>query len=152
MPRLLFNLAKGLLYGSAVGLFFALAIFLVATSVVGLGFLTISPILLGGLIFANGIMSGVSYEYGLWLKLQKDAGLLFRLALGFLQGVTVGLYFGTAIFLVATAVAGLGFLVGVTPLLLGGLIFAVMILAHVGKEYDSWLDEEAKRETESTPK
>jgi hypothetical protein len=66
----LFNLAKGAIYGAVIGLFFALAIFLLATAVAGLGFLTVSPTLLAGVIFAAGFISGIAKEYADWLDQQ----------------------------------------------------------------------------------
>jgi len=144
MARLLFNLSKGFLYGSVVGIMFGIAIFLLASAVVGLGFLTIPPVLLAALIYAAGTMSGIAYEYSNWLGQSENKGLLFRISKGFLYGTTVGLYFSVAIFLLATAVAGLGFLIGTTPVLLAGLIFAVNVLAGVAYEYEGWLDQAEK--------
>jgi hypothetical protein len=71
VPRLLFGLAKGFIYGTVVGLFFATAIYLIALPIFALGFITITPIAIGGLIFAAGVLSGVAYEYDDWLEFQK---------------------------------------------------------------------------------
>jgi hypothetical protein len=49
-------------------LVFGTGVFLVATAVVGMGWLTITPISLASLVFANGILGGAAHEYGVWLK------------------------------------------------------------------------------------
>jgi hypothetical protein len=135
----LFRVGKGFIYGSGIGILFAVTIYLLATSVVGLGFLAIAPALLAGMIFASGLMSGVSYEYNQWLKEQPNGGsVLFNVANGFIWGSTIGLYFAVAVFLLATAAGGLGFLT-ISPVALAGLIFAVWTLMGVGFEYSAWL-------------
>jgi hypothetical protein len=69
----LFRVAKGFIYGSAIGLFFATAIYLLAVAVAGLGFLTgISPTGLAALIFASGVVSGIAHEYSVWLGEQGE--------------------------------------------------------------------------------
>jgi hypothetical protein len=136
---LVFNLTKGLLYGIALGILFGLSIFLIGTVAAGLGFITMSPTLLAGLVFANGILGGVAMEYGKWLKLQKNGGLIFGLANGFLSGVVLGIYFGLAVFLMAGAIYTLGWLT-LTPVQLAALSFAVCILMFITYEYSQWLD------------
>lgn len=140
---LTFSLTKGLLYGITVGILFGLAIFLTATAVFNLGFIAIPPVSLAALIFANGILGGVSWEYGNWLKQTHNGGLLFGLTLGFLQGVTLGLYFGLGVFLMATVLVGMGWL-GMTAIELAGLTFAVCILMMITKAYADWMDAQLK--------
>jgi hypothetical protein len=139
---LVFNLTKGLLYGIALGILFGLSIFLIGTVAAGLGFITMSPTLLAGLVFANGILGGVAMEYGKWLKNQHNGGLIFGLANGFLSGVVLGIYFGLAVFLMAGAVFALGWLI-LTPVQIASLAFAVSILMFVTYEYSNWLDAQA---------
>jgi hypothetical protein len=136
---LVFNLTKGLLYGIALGMLFGVSIFLIATSAAGLGFITVSPTLLAGLVFANGFLGGIAMEYGRWLKNTHNGGLIFGLANGFLSGVVLGLYFGISVFLMAGAIFALGWLV-LTPVQLASLSFAVCILMFVTYEYSNWLD------------
>jgi hypothetical protein len=145
---LVFNLTKGLLYGIALGILFGLSIFLIATVAAGLGFISVSPTLLAGLVFANGILGGVAMEYGKWLKNTHNGGLIFGLANGFLSGVVLGIYFGLAVFLMAGAVFVLGWLT-LTPVQLASLSFAVCILMFVTYEYSNWLDaQEAMKGTQ----
>jgi hypothetical protein len=139
VPRLLFGLAKGFIYGTVVGLFFATAIFMLASSVAGMGFLTVPPVMIASIIFAAGVLSGVSYEYGAWMDTQKPVSLLFRLSKGFIYGTTVGLFFATAIYLIALPIFALGFIT-ITPIAIGGLIFAAGVLSGVAYEYDGWLE------------
>jgi hypothetical protein len=149
---LLFNLAKGLIYGLFVGLVFGVSIYLTGTAVAGLGFLSIAPTLIAALVFANGVFSGVAFEYGKWIEAQgPDAGLLFGLAKGLLYGVSLGLYFGLGIFLLATAVVGLGFLIGITATALAALVFAACILMFVSSEYGTWLYRQMELEKAAKP-
>lgn len=136
---LVFNLTKGLLYGIALGILFGLSIFLIGTVAAGLGFITMSPTLLAGLVFANGILGGIAMEYGRWLKTQHNGGLIFGLANGFLSGVVLGIYFGLAVFLMAGAIFALGWLI-LTPVQMASLSFAVCILMFLTYEYSNWLD------------
>ncbi|MGA3192468.1 MAG: hypothetical protein ABSD73_08155 [Candidatus Bathyarchaeia archaeon] len=136
---LVFNLTKGLLYGIALGILFGLSIFLIGTVAAGLGFITMSPTLLAGLVFANGILGGVAMEYGRWLKAQHNGGLIFALTNGFLSGVVLGIYFGLAVFLMAGAIFALGWLI-LTPVQMASLSFAVCILMFITYEYSNWLD------------
>jgi len=68
MSSVLFRLAKGFIYGAAIGLFFATAIYLLAVAVASLGFLTVDPTLLAGIVFGAGVVSGVAHEYSEWLE------------------------------------------------------------------------------------
>jgi len=72
------------------------------------------------------------------------ASILFRIVKGFLYGVTIGLFFATAIFVLASSVAGLGFLDGFTPTQLAAIIFGAGILSGVTFEYGGWLEEKSK--------
>lgn len=137
---ILFKLSKGFIYGILIGLIFATAVYILATAVFGLGFMTMTPIALASIVFAAGVMSGVSAEYGKWLATQTDAGVLFGLADGFIEGTAVGLFFATAIYILGLACAGLGFLTSPTPAQLAALIFAACVMAFVGIRYSTWLD------------
>lgn len=64
----LFKVAKGFIYGSGVGIFSATAIYLLANTVARLGFLSVDPTLLAGIVFAAGVLSGVAHEYSEWLE------------------------------------------------------------------------------------
>jgi len=136
---LVFNLTKGLFYGISLGILFGLSIFLVGTSAAGLGFITMSPALLAGLVFANGILGGIAKEYGSWLKNTHNGGLIFGLANGFLSGIVFGIYFGLGVYLMAGAIFALGWLT-LTPVQLGSLTFGVSILMFITYEYCQWLD------------
>jgi hypothetical protein len=136
---LVFKLSKGLLYGITIGLFFGLSIFLIATAVASLGFITLSPTFLAALIFANGVLGGIAMEYGKWLKATKNGGLIFGLTNGFLNGVVFGLFFGLAVFLMTGALYTLGWLT-LTPVTMASLTFAASILMFVTYEYSNWLD------------
>jgi hypothetical protein len=140
MGDLMFRLSKGLIYGIYIGLIFGIGIYLVASAVFGMGWLTLAPVALASLIFSAGIMTGVSYEYSVWLSEQKEQSLLFSLSMGFIEGITLGLYISVAIYLIALAVAGMGFLVGVTPIQLASLVFSASIMASIGAAYSPWLD------------
>ena len=141
MGELMFRLSKGLIYGIYIGLIFGIGIYLIASAVFGMGWLTVAPVLLAGLVFSAGIMTGVTYEYGAWLAEQKEPSLLFKFSIGFIEGITLGLYLSLAIYILALAVAGLGFLVGVTPVQLASLVFAASIMACIGAAYSPWLDQ-----------
>lgn len=65
------KLVKGFLYGTVIGIFMALAVYLLASSVVALGFITTSPTLLGGIVFAACITAGVGMEYADWIDSQN---------------------------------------------------------------------------------
>ncbi len=61
------KLVKGFLYGTVIGIFMALAIYLLAGAVVSLGFITVAPTLLGGLVFAGCVVAGIGMEYADWI-------------------------------------------------------------------------------------
>jgi hypothetical protein len=145
-----FSLTKGLLYGIFVGLVFGVGVFLVATAVFGMGWLTMTPIALASLVFANGVLGGVSHEYGVWLKATKNGGLMFGLTLGLLDGIVMGLYFGVGVYLFALVVVGLGWLLGMTAIQLAGLVFAVCVLMMITWQYSQWYDKQLTGTTAAT--
>lgn len=136
---LTFNLTKGLLYGVTVGIVFGLSIFLIATVAYNMGFMTITPVMLASLMFGNGVLGGVAFEYSDWLSKQKNRGLLFGLTNGLLHGIVLGMYFGLAVFLLAGTLQALGWLL-LTPVQFAALTFAACILMFVTYEYSNWLD------------
>jgi hypothetical protein len=143
-----FNLTKGLLYGITLGLLFGVAIYVLASNAYGLGFIPVAltPTVLAGLVFGNGILSGVSWEYGKWLKESHNYGLMFCITNGFLVGITFGIYFGIGIFVIAGIAYGLGWLT-LTPVEVAGIVFGASILMFITNEYADWLD----RQKTSTP-
>jgi hypothetical protein len=141
---LTFSLTKGLLNGIFVGLLFGIGIFLVATAVFGMGWLTITPVALASLIFANGVLGGVGHEYAVWLKNSGNGALTFMLTLGLLDGIVFGLYMGIATYLVALVVISMGFLVGFTAVSLAGLVFGVGVLMMITYQYNTWHDAQIK--------
>ena len=149
MP-LQFNLTKGLLYGITLGLLFGVAIFVLASNAYGLGFIpaALTPTVLAGLVFGNGILTGISWEYGKWLKDSHNGSLIFCVANGFLMGITFGIYFGIGIFVVAGIAVGLGWLT-LTATELAGITFGASILMFVTNEYADWLDRQ-KVQTSAT--
>ena len=66
--------------------------------------------------------------------------LLFRLFKGFIYGNVIGLIFGTAIYLLASAVSALAQL-PYDPSLFLLLIYAASVTAGTAKEYSEWLEE-----------
>jgi hypothetical protein len=149
MP-LQFNLTKGLLYGITLGLLFGVAIFVLASNAYGLGFIpaALTPTVIAGLVFGNGILTGISWEYGKWLKESNNYGLMFCITNGFLVGITFGIYFGLGIFVIAGIAYGLGWLT-LTPVQLAGISFGASILMFVTNEYADWLDRQ-KVQTSAT--
>lgn len=135
---LTFNLTKGLLNGLFVGLIFGVGVYLTATAVFGMGWLAMTPVALASLIFANGVLGGVSHEYGVWLVASKNGGLMFMLTLGLLDGIVFGLYMGIGIYLVGLVVVAMGFLVGMTAVQLAGLVFGVGVLMMITYQYNTW--------------
>ncbi|MEM1562784.1 MAG: hypothetical protein QXV75_07370 [Candidatus Bathyarchaeia archaeon] len=67
MASPLFHVAKGFFYGSGIGLFFAVAIYLLALAVKSMGFLPVDPAVLAGVVFAGSVVAGVAKEYSAWL-------------------------------------------------------------------------------------
>ncbi|MEM2351648.1 MAG: hypothetical protein QXT26_04495 [Thermoproteota archaeon] len=70
--------------------------------------------------------------------------VLFRIAKGFIYGSAIGIFFATSIYLLATAVAGLGFLVGVNPTGLAAIVFAAGVVSGIAHEYSEWLSEQGE--------
>jgi len=68
MASPLFKVFKGLSYGAVIGIFFGLCIYVLGSAVAGMGFLTVDPRVLAGLVFSSGIMAGVAKEYSDWLE------------------------------------------------------------------------------------
>jgi hypothetical protein len=66
--------------------------------------------------------------------------VMFSLTKGFLYGTVIGLIFGTTIFILASAVIGLGFIVDITAIQLASIIFGAGMVSGVAKEYADWLD------------
>jgi len=66
--------------------------------------------------------------------------LLFRLFKGFIYGNVIGLIFGTAIYLLASAVNAIAAL-PYDPRLFMLLIYAASVMAGTAKEYSEWLEE-----------
>lgn len=71
--------------------------------------------------------------------------ILFKLMKGFVYGAVIGLFVGTAIYLLAAAVAQMAEL-PVTPAQIFGLIFGATLAAGVAHEYSSWLESLGKSE------
>jgi hypothetical protein len=147
-----FNLTKGLLYGITLGLLFGLAIYVISANAYGLGFIpaALTPTILAGLVFGNGILAGISWEYGKWVKDSHNGGLLFCVIDGFLVGITFGIYFGIGIFVVASIAAGLGWLT-LTAVQVAGICFGVSILMFVTNEYADWLDRQKAPTSTTNP-
>lgn len=71
---MIYKLTKGLLYGAVCGLFFAFAIYLLASSVIGLGIaLGLEPAQLAAVVFSACVVGGVGMEYADWIdKKEKE--------------------------------------------------------------------------------
>ena len=67
--------------------------------------------------------------------------VMYRLIKGFLYGNVLGLLFGIAIFLLASAVDAISAL-PVSPVQLLAIIYGASVTIGVAKEYDMWLEEE----------
>ena len=61
------KIIKGFTYGAVIGIFMGLAIYLLAGAVASLGFISTTPTILGGIVFAACIMAGVAMEYADWI-------------------------------------------------------------------------------------
>jgi len=148
---LTFNLTKGLLYGLTIGLLFGLSIFLIGTVAFNIGFTTLTPVMLASLMFGNGVLGGITHEYGAWLKKSKNGGLIFGLTNGLLNGLVLGMYFGLAVFLLSGTLFVMGWLI-LTPIQMASLTFAACILMFITYEYTQWLDiVELKNQAVSPP-
>ena len=71
---------------------------------------------------------------------QKRRSVLFRLVKGFLYGSIIGLFSGTAMYLLAGAVTAIANNLPVTPEQLFALIFGASVTAGIAKEYSDWLE------------
>ncbi|MEM2163904.1 MAG: hypothetical protein QXR62_05730 [Candidatus Bathyarchaeia archaeon] len=69
------------------------------------------------------------------------AKLIYRLTKGFLYGAVCGLFFSVATYLLASAVLGIGVVIGLTPAQLSGIIFGACLVGGIGMEYADWMDE-----------
>jgi len=76
------------------------------------------------------------------------ASPVFRVFKGFTYGAVIGMFFGMCVYLLGSAVSGLGF-ISVPPETLGGITFATGVMAGVAKEYSDWLEENDKNKNES---
>jgi len=67
--RVLFRVVKGFIYGNVLGLFFAIAIFLLASATEAMTALPsgMTPSILASVIYAASVMAGVGAEYSEWL-------------------------------------------------------------------------------------
>jgi len=68
--RVLFRVVKGLIYGSVLGLFFAYALYLLASAVSTIAPLPVTPTAIAAIIFGASVMAGVGAEYSQWLEEQ----------------------------------------------------------------------------------
>jgi len=74
-------------------------------------------------------------------KAKRRGRVLFRVFKGFIYGVNIGLVFGAAIYLLASAVRSMAPTVP-DPSVISGIIFAGSVVAGVAHEYSEWLEEE----------
>jgi hypothetical protein len=68
--RVLFRVVKGFIYGNVLGLFFGIAIYLLAGAVNAITPLPATPAILSGIIYSASVMAGVGKEYADWLDEQ----------------------------------------------------------------------------------
>jgi len=69
--RVLFKVVKGFIYGNVLGLFFAIAIYLLAAAVSAIAPIPATPTTLSAIIYAASVMAGVGAEYSAWLDEQQ---------------------------------------------------------------------------------
>jgi hypothetical protein len=74
-------------------------------------------------------------------KTKRRGRVLFRVVKGFIYGVSIGLVFSVAIYLLASAVRAIAPTVP-DPSVISGVIFAGSVTAGVAYEYSKWLEEE----------
>ena len=72
--------------------------------------------------------------------------ILFKLLKGFIYGAVIGLFSGSAIYLLAEAVNAIATL-PVSPGSFFGLIFGATVMAGVAHEYSAWLDSQGQPES-----
>jgi uncharacterized membrane protein YesL len=68
--KVLFKVVKGFIYGNVLGLFFAIAIYLLAAAVSAIAPIPATPAILSAIIYAASVMAGVGAEYSNWLDEQ----------------------------------------------------------------------------------
>lgn len=66
---------------------------------------------------------------------------MFKMLKGFLYGAVIGLFSGTALYLLASSVFSIAHYLPVNPAQIFYLIFGASITAGVSKEYADWLSE-----------
>jgi uncharacterized membrane protein YesL len=66
--RVLFRIVKGFIYGNVLGLFFAIAIYLLASAVSAIVTLPMAPSALALIIYSASVLAGVASEYSTWLE------------------------------------------------------------------------------------
>lgn len=71
----------------------------------------------------------------------KKGRLLFRLIKGMIYGSVIGLVFGSAVYLLASAVHSIAPLPW-DPSTWAAIIFGASVTAGTAKEYSDWLDEQ----------
>ena len=71
---------------------------------------------------------------------QQRRSVLFRMLKGFLYGNVVGLFAGSAIYLLAAAVQAIAGQLPVTAPQIFFLIWGASVTAGVAKEYSEWLE------------
>jgi len=70
---------------------------------------------------------------------KKKGKVLFRLLKGFVYGSVIGLFSGSALYLLCEAVNAIA-TIPVTPSAIFGLIFGASVVAGVAHEYSKWLE------------
>ena len=66
--RVLFRVVKGFIYGNVLGLFFAIAIYLLASAVSAIMTLPMAPAALALIVYSASVLAGVASEYSTWLE------------------------------------------------------------------------------------
>ncbi len=70
--------------------------------------------------------------------------ILFKLLKGFIYGAVIGLFSGSAIYLLAEAVNAIASL-PVSPASIFSLIFGATVMAGVAHEYSVWLESQGEQ-------
>jgi hypothetical protein len=70
---------------------------------------------------------------------KKPKRVLFRVVKGLIYGNVLGLLFGTAIYLLASAVSAIAPL-PFTPAVIAAIIYGASVTAGVAVEYSDWLE------------
>jgi hypothetical protein len=66
--RVLFRVVKGFIYGNVLGLFFAIAVYLLASAVSAIVILPLAPSALALIVYSASVLAGVASEYSTWLE------------------------------------------------------------------------------------